>query len=154
VEETVNTSEDQVLRKKRHIKTVMKVVCKTPPSEAKKKVAVSEADKPVDVAQGTEDSGSSLRTTLSKIDRLIVDVVPGKEADDATASRILASKTKNIGETSLEEKTFDLRHLGGQELIEEDISELKEFAIEGSYQPGSILFGGVVIVPEQRWLII
>jgi hypothetical protein len=35
----------------------MKVVCKTPPAETKKKIAISEVDKPVDVTQGTEDSG-------------------------------------------------------------------------------------------------
>jgi hypothetical protein len=50
---------------------------------------------------------------------------------------------KKIERTSMEEKTFDLRHLGGQELSEEDISELKEFAIAGGYQLGSILFGGL-----------
>jgi hypothetical protein len=33
--------------------------------------------------------------------------------------------------------------LGGQELSEEYISELKEFAIVGGYKPGSVLFGGV-----------
>jgi hypothetical protein len=33
--------------------------------------------------------------------------------------------------------------LGGQELSEEDISELKEFAIAGHYKPGSVLFCGV-----------
>jgi hypothetical protein len=33
--------------------------------------------------------------------------------------------------------------LGGQQLSEEDISELKEFAIVGGYHPGSVLFGGV-----------
>jgi hypothetical protein len=38
---------------------------------------------------------------------------------------------------------FDLRHLGGQQLSKEDISELKEFAISCGYQPGSMLFGGV-----------
>jgi hypothetical protein len=36
-----------------------------------------------------------------------------------------------------------LRPLSGQELSEEDISELREFAIAGGYQPDSILFGGV-----------
>jgi hypothetical protein len=36
-----------------------------------------------------------------------------------------------------------LRHQGGQDLTEEDISELKEFAIAGDYQPGFILFGDV-----------
>jgi hypothetical protein len=33
--------------------------------------------------------------------------------------------------------------LGGQELFEEDISELKEFVTAGGYKPGSVLFGGV-----------
>jgi hypothetical protein len=33
--------------------------------------------------------------------------------------------------------------LGDQELSEEDISKLKEFAIAGDYKPGSVLFGGV-----------
>jgi hypothetical protein len=33
--------------------------------------------------------------------------------------------------------------LGWQELFEEDISELKEFAIAGGYHPGFVLFGGV-----------
>jgi hypothetical protein len=32
-----------------------------------------------------------------------------------------------------ESKDLELRHLGGQELSEEDISELKEFAIAGGY---------------------
>jgi hypothetical protein len=66
-------------------------------------------------------------------------VVHGKEIDDAVAPKILASKMKNTEETSSESKTFDLRHLGGQELTEEDISELKEFSIVSGYQPGSIL---------------
>jgi hypothetical protein len=38
---------------------------------------------------------------------------------------------------------LDLWHLSGQELSEEDISELKEFAIAGGYKSGSVLFGGV-----------
>jgi hypothetical protein len=38
---------------------------------------------------------------------------------------------------------LDLRHLGGQELSEEDISELKEFSIDGGYKPVSVLFGGI-----------
>jgi hypothetical protein len=120
--------------------TVMKVVCKIPLSGAKKKAAASKADKHVVVAQETEDSGGPLGTTLSEIDRLIVDV---KETDDAATPKILTWKMKNIGENSSEIKIFDLRHLGGQELTEEDISELKKFAIAGDYQPGSILFGGV-----------
>jgi hypothetical protein len=67
MEETVNTSEDQVLRKKRYIKTVMKAMCKAPPSEAKKKVPVSEADKPTDAVEGTKDSGVHLGLPYLKL---------------------------------------------------------------------------------------
>ena len=38
---------------------------------------------------------------------------------------------------------MDLRHLSGQELSDEDISELKEFALAGGYNPRSVLFGDV-----------
>jgi hypothetical protein len=48
-----------------------------------------------------------------------------------------------IDNTPSDETNFDLRHLGGQELSEEDKEELKEYAISCGYQPGSLLFGGV-----------
>jgi hypothetical protein len=48
---------------------------------------------------------------------------------------------KRIVKTPLDEGNFDLRHLGGQELSEEDKEELKEYAISYGYQPGSLLFG-------------
>jgi hypothetical protein len=54
----------------------------------------------------------------------------------------LASADK-VMPINAEDKNFDLRHLGGQQLSEEDISELKEFAISCGYQPGSMLFGEV-----------
>jgi hypothetical protein len=84
----------------------------------------------------TEDK--NLTTTLSKIDRLISDVVAEKEV----ATTIL-DKGKKIEETSLEGVNFDLQHLGSQKLSKEDSSELKEFAISCGYQLGSMLFGGV-----------
>jgi hypothetical protein len=46
---------------------------------------------------------------------------------------VTSNKGKKIEETSLESMSFDLRHLGGQQLSEEDISELKEFVISCSY---------------------
>jgi hypothetical protein len=55
----------------------------------------------------------------------------------------VSDKGKNIDETTSEGVIFDLRHLGGQQLFEEDISELKEFATSCGYQPGSMLFSGV-----------
>ena len=75
---------------------------------------------------------------MSEIDRLISAVVTEKDVA-ATPS----DKGKHIEDASSEDKDFDLRHLGGQQLFEEDISELKKFAISCGYQPGSMLFGGV-----------
>jgi hypothetical protein len=54
-----------------------------------------------------------------------------------------SDKGKRIEETSSKDMNFDLRQLGGQQRFEEDLSELKEFAIFCGYQPGSMLFGGV-----------
>jgi hypothetical protein len=54
---------------------------------------------------------------------------------------------KDIAEVStdkaLKHTELDLRHLGGQEMSDEDISELKEFTLAGEYKPRSVLFGGV-----------
>jgi hypothetical protein len=79
-----------------------------------------------------------LQPHLLEIDRLISDVVVEKDV-----AAVPSHKGKRIEETSLENMNFDLQHLGGQQLSEEDISELKEFAISCGYQPGSMLFGGV-----------
>lgn len=66
-----------------------------------------------------------------------------RDIDEVVATKTSASKMKNIQEASSESKIFELRHLGDQQLSEEDISELREFAISGGYQPGFVLFGGV-----------
>lgn len=95
------------------------------------------------MAHEAENSGGPLWTTLLGIDRIIAGVVPEKETDEAVPAETLASKMKNIEEASSESKIFDLRHLGGQQLTEEDMSKLREFSIAGGYQPRSILFGGV-----------
>jgi hypothetical protein len=42
------------------------------------------------------------------------------------------------------EEDFDLRHLGGQELSEEEKLELKEFDVSCGYQPGSLLSVGLM----------
>jgi hypothetical protein len=96
----------------------------------------------------TEDVGGAeaeeFATTLSEIDKLISDVVAEKTnvvAENSMAA--VSDKGKKIEGAPSEEKDFDLRHLGGHELSEEDESELKEFAMSCGYQPGSILFGGV-----------
>jgi hypothetical protein len=102
---------------------IMEAIEQTPPSASADKATI-----PVDAEVTTTAEADDLATTLSKIDRLISDVVA--EKDVAT---VPSDKGKRIEETSSESMNFDLQHLGGQQLSEEDISELKEFAISCGY---------------------
>jgi hypothetical protein len=98
---------------------------------------VAKAVMPVDTEDAAGAEAEELATTMSDIDKLISDVV----AEENMAAAL--DKGKRIEDASSKDKDFDLRHLGGQELSEEDKSELKDFAISCDYQPGSILFSGV-----------
>jgi hypothetical protein len=98
----------------------------------------SKAAKPTDVEATVTAKDEKLATTLFEIDKLISDVAVEKEV-----VATISDKGKEIDETSLEGVNFDLWHLGGQQLSEEDKSELREFAISCGYQPRSVLFGGV-----------
>jgi hypothetical protein len=106
---------------------ILEAIEQTPPSASADKAAKS-TDAEATVAAEDEN----LTTTL------ISDVVAEKEV-----AAVFSDKGKKIEECSSEGANFDLRHLGGQQFSEEDISELKEFAISCGYQPGSMLFGGV-----------
>jgi hypothetical protein len=120
-------------QKKRWMMNVMQAIEQTsPPASADKAIMH------VDAEDTAATEANNLATTMLEIDRLISDVVAEKDVA-ATPS----DKGKRIEETSSQNKNFDLRHLGGQQLSEEDMSELKEFAISCRYQPGSMLFGGV-----------
>jgi hypothetical protein len=66
---------------------------------------------------------------MSEIDRIIADVVPEREMAEVTTDRASPLKMNELEGASSEDIELDLRHLGGQELSEEDISELKEFAL-------------------------
>jgi hypothetical protein len=57
----------------------------------------------------------NLATIMSEIDRLISDVVPEK---NVAVAEVFPNKGKRTEETSSEDKNFDLRHLGGQQLSE------------------------------------
>jgi hypothetical protein len=80
---------------------------------------------------------------MSEIDRIIADVVPEREMAEVTTGRASPLKMKELEGVSSENKELDLQHLCGQELSEEDISELKEFAIASGYKPESVFFCGV-----------
>jgi hypothetical protein len=115
----------------------MQAIEQTPPS-----ASVAKATIPADTEDVARAEAKELTTRMLEIDKLISDVV----AEENMAAT--PDKGKRIVDASSEEKYFDLRHLGGQELSKEDKTELKEFAISYGYQPESILFGGV---DEEIW---
>jgi hypothetical protein len=104
----------------------------SPPASSDKTV------KPTNVEAAVATEGEGLTATMYDIDKIISDVAMEKEV--ATEVSYKGKKAKEI---SSEEADFDLQHLGGQQLSEEYMAELKDFAINCGYQPGSMLFGGV-----------
>jgi hypothetical protein len=121
----------------------MQVIEQTPPSASATKEAI-----PADAEDAGKAEAEELAATMSEIDRLVSDVVADVvvEKTCVVAEENMAAvpdKGKEIDNTPSDEKDFDLRHLGSQELSKEDKLELKEFAISCGYQPGSMLFGGV-----------
>jgi hypothetical protein len=119
-------------QKKWQIMNIMQAIEQTPSSASAVKAAI-----PSDTEDAGRDEAEELAATMFEIDKLISDVVA--EEDMAT----VPEKGKEIDDTPPEGKDFDLWHLGGQELSEEDKLVLKEFAMSCSYQPGSMLFGWV-----------
>jgi hypothetical protein len=130
-------------QKKRRILNVMQAIEQTSPSASVTKSAI-----PADAEDAGKAEAEELASIKLKIDRLVSDVVADVVADRSSvvAEESMATvpdKGKKIDNTPSDEKDFDLWHLGGQELSEEDKLELKEFAISCDYQPGSMLFGEV-----------
>jgi hypothetical protein len=83
---------------------IMEVIEQTSPSALTDKATI-----PVDAEATAAAKSKNLATTLSKIDRLISDVVAEKDVD-----AVPSDKGKRIEETSSESMNFDLRHLGAQ----------------------------------------
>jgi hypothetical protein len=121
----------------------MQAIERTPPSASATKVAIPA------VAEDTREAeAEELVVTMSEIDKLVLKVaadVVAEETSVAAEEKMAAmpNKGKEIDNNPSDKKDFDLRHLGGQELSEEDKLELREFSISCEYQPGSLLFGGV-----------
>jgi hypothetical protein len=128
---------------KRRIVNIIQAIEQTPPSTSAPKAAI-----PIDAEDAGEAEAEELAAIMSEVDRLVSDMdvdVVAEETNVATKENMAAvpDEGKEIDNTPSDERDFDLRHLGGQELFEEDKFELKEFAISCGYQPGSLLFGGV-----------
>jgi hypothetical protein len=90
---------------------VMQAIEHTSPPASAAKAAMH-----VDAEDTTRVEVDELATTMSEINRLISDVVAEENVSAAP------DKRKRLEDASSEDKDFDLRHLGGQELSEEDKS--------------------------------
>jgi hypothetical protein len=125
----------------------MQAIEQTPPSASVVKTAIpADAEAEAEGAAEAKDAGEA-GTTMSKIDRIVEDIFEDVTTETNVAAEetmaTVPDKGKEIDNTPSDETNFDLRHLGGHELSEEEKEELKEYAISCSYQPGSLLFGGV-----------
>jgi hypothetical protein len=134
-------------QKKWQIVYVMQAIEQTLPSASTVKTAIpADAEAEAEDAVEAKDAGEA-EATMSNIDRLVSHMVADVTAETNVAAEeimaIVLDEGKEIDNTPSVEGGFDLRHLGSQELSEEDKLELKEFAISCGYQPGSLLFGGV-----------
>jgi hypothetical protein len=118
----------------------MQAIEQTPPSASATKAPIT-----ANAEDAAKAKTEELAATMLEVDRLISDVVADVVVDVVAEENMAAvlDKEKRIDNTPSDEKDFDLRHLGGQELSEEDKLELKEFVVSCGYQPGSMLFGGV-----------
>jgi hypothetical protein len=142
--ETPSATEEKIEgQKKRRILNVMQAIEQTPPSASATKATI-----PADAEDVGKAEAEYLDVTMSEIDKLVSDVVAYVVAEKTSVvteenMAVVPDKGKEIDNTHSDKKDFDLRHLGGQELSEQDKLELKEFAISSGYQPGSMLFGEV-----------
>jgi hypothetical protein len=142
--ETPSATEEKIEgQKKRKIVNIMQAIEQNPPSASVAKAAI-----PTDAEDAGKVEAEELAATMLEVDRLLSDMVADvvvEEKNVAAEENMVAvpDEGKEIDSTPSDERDFDLRHLGSQELSEEDKLELKEFAIFCGYQPGSLLFGEV-----------
>jgi hypothetical protein len=137
--------------KKRRIITVIEAIEETPrPASAPKAPAVESATAteaaPTEVAtaeaEPTEDA--NLESTLSNIDKILLDMAVEEGAIAAEeAAATVPEKEKEIAEDASEEENFNFQNLIGQELSKAEKEELRDYAISCGYEPGALLFGGV-----------
>jgi hypothetical protein len=125
----------------------MEAIEQTLSSASAAKVAIHADTKAEAEGAAEAKDADEAETTMSDIDRLVSDVfadvtVETNVAPEETMATV-PDKEKEIVKTPSDEGDFDLRHVGGQELSEEDKEELKEYVISCGYQPGSLLFGRV-----------
>jgi hypothetical protein len=142
-------------QKRRRIVTVMQAIEETPsPPSASK---ITPAAEVVASAETATTEGTNLESTLSDIDKVLLDLA-AEEAAAATEGVLAAEETaaatekvmaavpgkgKEIVEDTSEDQGFCFQNLIGQELSQAEKEELQEYVISCGYQPGAMLFGGI-----------
>jgi hypothetical protein len=138
--------------KRRTIVTVIEAIEETPPPASASKItpaaeivaSVEAAPTEAATAEAATAEETNLKSTLSDIDRMLLDMAAEEAA--AAVKETLATvpkKGKEIAEDTSEEKGFNFQNIIGQELSKAEKEELQEYAISCGYQPGALLFDGI-----------
>jgi hypothetical protein len=95
-------------------------------------------------AEAATAEDANLESTLSNIDKILLDMVAEEAATAAEETMATApGKEKEIAEDTSEEEIFNFQNLIGQELSKAEKEELRDYVISCGYQPGALLFGGI-----------
>jgi hypothetical protein len=138
--------------KRGRIITIMQAIEETPPpASASKTTAAAEvvassegATIKASTAKATTAEETNLKSTLSDIDKMLLDMATEEAAAAAEETlAIVPEKGKEIAKDISEEKCFNFQNIIGQELSKTEKEELQEYAISCGYQPGAMLFGGI-----------
>jgi hypothetical protein len=132
--------------KKRRIVTFMQAIEETPPPAlASKMTPAAEAATSAEAAtaEATTTEATNLESTLSAIDKVLLDLAMEETTAAAEVLATVPEKWKEIAEDFSEEKGFNFQNIIDQELSKAEKEELQEYAISHGYQPGAMLFGGI-----------
>jgi hypothetical protein len=137
--------------KKQRIITVTEAIEETPPPASASKTpavesatAAEAAPTEATTAEATTAEDANLESTLSNIDKILLDMAAEEAAAAAeeTMATVSGEEKETTKDTS-EEENFNFQNLIGQELSKAEKKELRDYAISCGYEPGALLFGGV-----------
>jgi hypothetical protein len=121
-----------------------------PPTLASKAPAIESAaateSAPAEAAtaKATTAKDANLESTLSDIDKILLDMAAEETATAAEETMAtVPRKEKEIAKDTSEEENFNFQNLIGQELTKVEKENLRDYAISCGYQPGALLFRGI-----------
>jgi hypothetical protein len=132
---------------------VIEAIEETPPPASVSKAPAIESATATEAAptEAATTEDANLESTLSDIDKILLDMAAEEAAAAAEEATTVAEETmatvpgkeKEITEDISEEEKFNFQNIIGQELSKAEKEELRDYAISCGYQPGALLFGGV-----------